>query len=169
MHSIQDDEHNDLIPETGSETVEWFTKLSIRDKRSLIFNILYIMESHDYSISMESIIDNLNKGFDLEVPLNSDVVAIARSIIDERNALDDSYKPFLTNWRYERVSICTKLILRYSMWELKHTDTPPTVIINEAIELAKCYAEKDAYKFINGILDESIKKNGIVQPADIKE
>jgi N utilization substance protein B len=40
------------------------------------------------------------------------------------------------------------------------TDTSPTIIINEAVELAKCFAEKDAYKFVNGILDEALKKYG---------
>ena len=37
---------------------------------------------------------------------------------------------------------------------------PAKVAINEAIELAKCFAEKDAYKFVNGILDEAVKKMG---------
>ena len=40
---------------------------------------------------------------------------------------------------------------------MRHTDTASTVIINEAIELAKAFSEKDAYKFINGILDEAAK------------
>lgn len=160
MHSLHDDDHISRPQEAqeDSSSNSWFSTLSIRDKRSLIFNILYIMESHDYAVSIDSIIDNLNKGFDLSIPLNSDVVSIAQGVIDERITLDEIYKPFLTNWRYERVSTCTKLILRYALWEIKNTDTPPTIVINEAIELAKCYAEKDAYKFINGILDETIKK-----------
>jgi N utilization substance protein B len=42
-------------------------------------------------------------------------------------------------------------------WELLETDTPSTIVINEAIELAKAFSEKDAYKFINGVLDQAVK------------
>ena len=81
--------------------------------------------------------------------------------------LDEECKPLLSNWRFERLGMCTKLILRYALWELQTTDTNPTIVINEAIELAKCFAEKDAYKFVNGILDEALKKFGKVIPEEI--
>jgi N utilization substance protein B len=51
------------------------------------------------------------------------------------------------------------------LWELKKGDPAASIVINEAIELAKCFAEKDAYKFINGVLDESVKALGL-QPAE---
>jgi N utilization substance protein B len=91
------------------------------------------------------------------VPLDSEAVEITQAVIDHRNDIDKIYEPLLTNWRFDRVSVCTKLILRLAVWELKHTDTDPRIIINEAIELAKCFAEKDAFRFINGILDKLIK------------
>jgi N utilization substance protein B len=69
--------------------------------------------------------------------------------------------PFLHNWRFDRIGCCTKLILRFAMWELFYTDTPDSIVINEAVELAKCFSEKDAYKFINGILDEAIKSKAV--------
>ena len=48
------------------------------------------------------------------------------------------------------------------MWELTNTEMHPTIVINEAVELAKCFSEKDAYRFVNGILDEFIKKKSSV-------
>jgi N utilization substance protein B len=45
------------------------------------------------------------------------------------------------------------------MWELESRTVSHSIVLNEAIELAKCFAEKDAYKFINGILDEAVKAN----------
>jgi N utilization substance protein B len=68
------------------------------------------------------------------------------------------YEPYLANWRVDRVSVCTKLILLFGIWELKNTDTDTRIVINEAIELAKCFAEEDSYRFVNGILD-SISKD----------
>ena len=45
-----------------------------------------------------------------------------------------------------------------ALWELMETETPSTIVLNEAIELAKCFSEKDAYKFVNGVLDKAVKQ-----------
>lgn len=132
-------------------------RLSRRDERALIFNLLYAADSFDYQNSLESIVDNYNRGFELSLTMEDPVVVIVKNIIQENQKLDDAFKPYLSNWRLERVGTCTKLILRYAMWELLYTDTPPNVVINEAVELAKCFAEKDAYRFVNGVLDEAVK------------
>lgn len=146
---------NNNFPEPQNEEKR---TLSQRDKRALIFHLLYAMEGYDYQTSMESIVDNLNRGFDLDIPHDGDMVHTANQIITAREQLDEEYKPLLANWRFERVGVCTRLILRYAIWELLNTDVTDTVAINEAIELAKCYAEKDAYKFVNGILDQFVKR-----------
>ena len=83
---------------------------------------------------------------------------IAQAVIDARHELDDAIKPYLMNWRFDRISVCAKLVLRLAFWELLNTDVAPTIVINEAIELAKCFAEADAYRFINGVLDSFVKK-----------
>ena len=144
-----------------------YADLSRREKRSLIFHLLYAAEAFDYQSSLESIVDNFNRGFGLDIPFESDVFADAQAIIENRDNLDEECKPLLSNWRFERIGMCTKLILRYALWELQSTDTNPTIIINEAVELAKCFAEKDAYKFVNGILDEALKKFGKTIPEEI--
>lgn len=155
---LSSDSHKPVAPEPMlEEHAKNFTDLNQREKRSVIFHLLYIAESFDYDISLEAIVDNVNRGFNLDIPIDSDVVTVARTITDSRHELDEIYKPLLSNWRFDRLGVCTKLILRYAIWELLNTDTLPTIIINEAIELAKCFAEKDAYKFINGVLDKAIK------------
>jgi transcription antitermination protein NusB len=134
------------------------TALSRREIRSLIFHILYAAEAHEYEMSTQAVVDNLNRGFNIFIPLDSEVVTTADQIIAHRTDLDERYKPLLSNWRLERIGVSTKLILRYALWEILYTEILATIIINEAIELAKCFAEKDSYKFINGILDEMIKQ-----------
>ena len=93
----------------------------------------------------------------MNIPLNSDLVTTAAAIVEHRQELDTLLKPLLLNWRLERIGLCTKLILRSAVWELRQQETAANIVINEAIELAKCFAEKDAYKFVNGILDEAVK------------
>ncbi|MEI6246192.1 MAG: transcription antitermination factor NusB [Acidobacteriota bacterium] len=77
---------------------------------------------------------------------------------NERTALDAALEPHLTGWRIERLAILDRMILRMALWELQHhTDTPPAVVINEAMELARLFTSEDAVKFINGVLDAAHK------------
>lgn len=133
--------------------------LSHRDQRSLIFHLLYAVDAYDYDVSLESIAENFARGFGIIVQPGSKVFSQVEAIINERAELDKIINSLLANWRFERLGTATRLILRFGIWELLHTEIDPVIIINEAIELAKCFAEKDSYKFINGILDEYVKKN----------
>jgi len=135
-----------------------YDDLSRRDVRSLVFHFLYAADAFNYEESLESIIDNFNRGFDLNVPLDGEIFNVVTMIINKRDELEKIYEPFLANWRSERISTCTKLILLFAIWELKYTETDARIIINEAIELAKCFAEEDAYRFVNGILDPVSKE-----------
>lgn len=131
--------------------------LTITEQRSLIFQLLYAIDAFEYDVSLESIADNMYRGFGLRIPPDSYAFKTALAVSSHRDELDKLITPLIENWRFDRLGVPTKLILRLSVWELQHTDTDSAVIINEAVELAKCFAEKDAYKFINGILDEFLK------------
>jgi N utilization substance protein B len=135
-----------------------YNDLSRRDVRALIFYLLYAAEAFDYQESLAAIVDNFNRGFDLDIPHDSEVVRIAQAVINDRDQLDEIFKPLLANWRFERIGVSTRLILRFATWELTNTDTDSRIVINEAVELAKAFAEKDAYKFVNGVLDRLVKK-----------
>jgi N utilization substance protein B len=140
-----------------STTYKSYDDLSRRDVRSLAFHFLYAAEAFNYEESVQSVIDNFNRGYDLDVPLDGELFNVVNDIINKREELEQIYAPYLANWRSERISVCTKLILLFAIWELKYTETDPRIIINEAIELAKCFAEEDAYRFVNGILDSASK------------
>lgn len=129
-----------------------------RDIRSLIFHLLYAMEAFDYTVPLYELVNIFNQEFETEIPEDGEVVTTVQAIVDQREELDKAIKPLLANWRLDRLGWSTRLILRLAMWEMQSTDTALTVIINEAIELAKAFSEKDAYKFVNGILDEAAKK-----------
>jgi len=131
--------------------------LSRRDMRSLIFHLVYAMEGFDYTVSLESVVDMFNRGYDLHLLTDGEIFTTADAVINQREELDAIIQPLLANWRLERIGLCTKLILRMSIWELKEKDTASSIVINEAIELTKCFSEKDAYRFVNGVLDEYCK------------
>lgn len=59
------------------------------------------------------------------------------------------------NWKLDRMAVVDRNILRFSVYELLYVDDiPPSVTMNEAIELAKRYGAEDSPSFINGILDK---------------
>jgi transcription antitermination protein NusB len=57
------------------------------------------------------------------------------------------------NWRLERMAIIDRAVLRLAIYELRAGETPPKVILNEAVELAKKFSSEDAGAFVNGIVD----------------
>jgi len=107
--------------------------------------------------TFDTIVALFSENFKIEIPRHSEVVVTAKSIIAAEELIDNAYKKHLENWDPKRISLCTKLILRFGVWELICTKTDRRIVINEAIELAKVFCDDDAYRFINGILDAITK------------
>jgi len=131
--------------------------LSYKDNRALIFHFLYLADSYGYDVDLADLIEKYSNDFNINLSQDNEIVNVTLSMIQLREEIDQKILPFLANWRYERVSIITKLILRIGIWDLEHSRIDHAMIINGCIELGKCFSEKDAYKFINGILDEYYK------------
>lgn len=71
-----------------------------------------------------------------------------------RGELDRIIEDSTEHWRLERMAAVDRNVLRMAGYEmLCHPDTPPVVVIDEAIEIAKKYGTEDSGGFINGILD----------------
>jgi transcription antitermination protein NusB len=68
-------------------------------------------------------------------------------------AIDELIVRQAENWRLERLAVIDRAILRLAIYELRTTDTPQKVILNEAVELAKKFSSEEAGSFVNGILD----------------
>lgn len=58
------------------------------------------------------------------------------------------------HWRLTRMAVVDRLILRLAVFELQRGEgVPGSVVINEAIELARTFSTEEAVKFVNGVLD----------------
>ena len=95
--------------------------------------------------------------------LNPKAIEFAQTLIQGTEAnkkdLDTLIKKFSQNWDIKRMANLDRNILRLGTYELLHEkDTPVSVIIDEAVEIAKTYSTNDSGKFVNGILDK-IKNN----------
>ena len=63
------------------------------------------------------------------------------------------------DWPLERIGKVDRAILRLALQELRAKETPTSVVINEAVELAKKYSGEEAAKFINGILGAYVRQS----------
>ncbi len=78
--------------------------------------------------------------------------------VENITEIDKKIQENLNNWVVERLNIPDRAILRLSVYSLLYQkDIPSTIVIDEAINLAKEYGTDDSYKFVNAVLD-SIKK-----------
>jgi N utilization substance protein B len=79
--------------------------------------------------------------------------------------LDPIISTHAKNWRIERMPAIDRAILRLAITELCTMGTPPKVVLNEAVELAKKFSTEEAASFVNGILDAAM--NAFAEkPAD---
>lgn len=78
-------------------------------------------------------------------------------VVANSNELDEIYSPHLSR-PLKDLDYVDMAILRLATFELTYRqEIPFKVIINEAIELAKSFAEQDSHKFVNGVLDKVVK------------
>jgi len=67
--------------------------------------------------------------------------------------LDEIIGKHSENWRLERLAAIDRAVLRLAIYEMRETETPPKVVLNEAVELARKFSSDEAGRFVNGVLD----------------
>ena len=66
----------------------------------------------------------------------------------------------MTNWRLERLGAVERCVLRLAAAELARGETPPKVVLKEAVHLAERFGSPDSAKFVNGVLDTLARQQG---------
>jgi len=79
--------------------------------------------------------------------------ALVCGTLKELDAIDARIRTRAEHWRIERMAIVDRNVLRLAVFEFLYYDTPATVAINEALEVARRFSTYEATQFINGILD----------------
>lgn len=123
--------------------------------RNIIMVILYqidIYETRGVPFNIDEVIkENLNVD-------NEFVKDIVYGVATYKNSLDEIANKYIEGWTIDRIDKTGAAILRMGLYELKFTDTPEIVVINEAIELAKKYCDDSVRKIINAVLDKYIEE-----------
>lgn len=76
-------------------------------------------------------------------------------VLERRAQIDAEIEKHSLNWKLSRMSFIDRNILRIAIYEMLFlAEIPPKVSINEAIEIAKIYGDRNSPAFVNGILDQ---------------
>ncbi len=79
-------------------------------------------------------------------------------VVQNKEEIDNLIKDHVKSWDFSRIATIEKNVLRLGICEfLFFDDIPSTISIDEAIELAKKYADKDSKSFVNAVLDSVLK------------
>ena len=128
--------------------------LSRNEARIIAMKCLYqidILKQAHVSYNLDEIMgDNL----DVENEFVKDIVYGVETTQEE---IDNIANHYLNNWDISRLDKTGAAILRQGIYEMKYLDTPPIVVINEAVELAKLYTDDELVKMINAVLDKLMK------------
>ncbi len=128
-----------------------------RKSREFAFQMLFQWEMRRESPAL------LEKGFWRGVKAAPSTREFANQLLEGAIArageIDKLLSQHSSGWTLDRMAAMDRAILRLAVGELRSTSTPPKVVINEAVELAKKFSSEESAPFINGILDAILKES----------
>lgn len=77
---------------------------------------------------------------------------LVQSILSQKERIDAEIQKAAPTWPVDKLNRIDLAILRLAIYELEGTETPPKVIIDEAVELAKEFGAESSPSFVNGVL-----------------
>ena len=119
--------------------------------REIIMKVLYqvfILKESGIDFKIDDLIKE-------QLEIENDFVTDAiNTIVLMKDEIYEFANKYLDSWPMDRLNKVDQAILALGIYELKYTETPPVVAINEAVELSKKYSDEKVTKMINAVLDE---------------
>ncbi|MFP6637190.1 MAG: transcription antitermination factor NusB [Nitrospinaceae bacterium] len=128
-----------------------------RGARELALKFLYQIEFNP--ADREAQLKQFCERADVDSEITEFMKVLIGKVFTGTEEVDIKIKQFSDHWELERMSMVDRNILRLGISELLfETYTPPKVVINEAVEIAKKFGSEDSPDFVNGILDKVFKE-----------
>src|SRR5437016_5934753 len=130
---------------------------SKRKIRELTLQLLFLWDAHgerNEEMTRQAVEDGAE-----DAVTRSRAIELARGAWENRQIADAWIERLAPQWPPRRQPGVDRNLLRLAVWELTNTATPPKVVIDEAIELAKEYSTEQSGAFVNGVLDAVLKEH----------
>jgi N utilization substance protein B len=131
--------------------------LKKRKIRELSMQILFLWDSQetaDTGLADQVVMDGSD---DPEV--RRAALQMSAATWEQRKIIDERIERIAPQWPPRRQPGVDRNLIRLAIWEMTSTDTPPKVVIDEAIELAKHFSTEQSPAFVNGVLDAVLKEH----------
>jgi len=136
--------------------------------RQRALQVLFILDQRKQPVddAINSYYATLGSEEDDPTPTSSDefMEQLVRGASRDMAAIDERITNRSSNWRIERMPSVDRNILRLAVYEMQSLATPPAIVIDEALELARQFSGDESVAFINGVLD-AVKRAGEVPAA----
>ncbi len=135
---------------------EWLVKMTYEAlvRREKSQDIEALLAAHELPVGNPYLIDSMT------------------SLFHHWDELEKLVQKHLNNWKLERLPLIDRAILMVAANEMAYTKlAPPSVTINECVEIAKSYSDASSFRFVNGVLasvfqDLQTAKEGSDQPGE---
>lgn len=124
------------------------------EARRFVLQMLYLVDQNP-DADRDRIHVQLRKEFTDEA-LREFAWSLFIGVLKHRDEMDTVITRTASNWRLERMAATDRNVLRLGMFEMTRMGTPPAIVIDEAIEIAREFGTENSPSFVNGILDKLI-------------
>ena len=131
--------------------------------RELAMQILFLWDTHNSSDT--GMARQVTADATEDVELREAALETATAAWDHRQTADRWVERVAPQWPPHRQPAVDRNVLRMAVWELVNTPTPPKVVIDEAIELAKHFSTEQSASFVNGVMDAILKEHRTLTSA----
>lgn len=142
--------------------------MSRRQIREIALQVLFLWDAHAQASPEQA--EHVANESTSDPAARQQALAFAAGAWEQRQATDRWVERVAPQWPTYRQPPVDRNLLRLAVWEMINTTTPPRVVIDEAIELAKRYSTEQSASFVNGVLDAILKEHQTLtateQPGD---
>jgi N utilization substance protein B len=123
----------------------------------------------DGEAGIQELFERVAENFDLPAGARDFALKLVSGTSAELPAIDALLDANAINWKISRMAAVDRNVLRLGIYELTRTDTPVSVILDEAIQLARRFGGDSSPSFVNGVLDAVAKQIGTPAEPDAED
>jgi N utilization substance protein B len=132
--------------------------MSSREAREIAYKMLFSQSFVANGWDKSDIVNVLDEGQKIGDKDVAFIQELLKGVNEHKTEITALIERNLQNYRLERVLSTDMAALKLATYELKYTDTPPQVVINEAIDIVKKYSSEKSFGFVNSVLSKIYKE-----------